>query len=93
MSVSMISMDLRRSSIELYKALHVNDIGATLFTGSVSPAKRPSLLAEWRSSPVKRVLLMSRVGSVGLNLTEASIVIHYVSRAVSFCLGGVTLPL
>ncbi|KAF9529815.1 P-loop containing nucleoside triphosphate hydrolase protein [Crepidotus variabilis] len=58
-------------------AFALHNISAITFTGKATAYQRVRILKQWKSSKTSRVLLMSQVGAVGLNLTEASVVIHY----------------
>lgn len=48
----------------------------TMFNGTIAVQKRPKLIEEFLQSPNKRVFLSTDAGGVGLNLQEASNVIH-----------------
>ncbi|KAF9521581.1 P-loop containing nucleoside triphosphate hydrolase protein [Crepidotus variabilis] len=61
-------------------AMQLHGIDSFVFTGNDNPQKRVQILQQWKSSLTNRVLIMSQVGAVGLNLTEASVVIHYDSN-------------
>jgi superfamily II DNA or RNA helicase len=51
-------------------------IGHTMLHGGVPTERRPALLDRFRSDPRVRVLLSTDAGGVGLNLQEASYVVH-----------------
>lgn len=48
--------------------------------GGLTPKQRDDRIRAFKNDPTIRVLLMSSVGQVGLNLTNASVIILYVSR-------------
>ena len=48
-------------------------------TGGMNAQKRGAITQEWREDPDACVLAFSNVATTGLNMTEASIVIHFVS--------------
>lgn len=47
--------------------------------GTMTTAERTSAIKQFRNDSETRVLLISTVGSIGLNLTNASVVICFVS--------------
>jgi SNF2 family DNA or RNA helicase len=56
------------------QALRANGISWVVVTGKVSPARRQQIVNEFSSNDVS-VLLLSRVGAVGINLSSANILI------------------
>lgn len=75
------SFDLISKSVHAdLQALYVNGIKALSIHGKVSMQLRESRIADWADpkSDVS-VLIISIVGSVGLNLTAADVVFHFVS--------------
>ena len=51
-------------------------VGWSFLHGSVATEKRGALLDEWRTDPMKPVLLSTDAGGVGLNLQSATYVVH-----------------
>ncbi|KAF7965368.1 hypothetical protein HWV62_44115 [Athelia sp. TMB] len=62
----------------LFQAFEVSGINCIVYNGSMKLSERTKALNEFRSSSTHRVLLMSKVGTVGLNLTCADIAIALV---------------
>jgi SNF2 family DNA or RNA helicase len=52
------------------------------YDGRMTPAKRDDTLKEFETNDNIRVLLMSNVGTTGLNLTTASVIIFLVGYLV-----------
>jgi SNF2 family DNA or RNA helicase len=50
--------------------------------GTMTTAERTSAIERFKNDPETRVFFISTVGSVGLNLTEADVVICFVSEIV-----------
>ena len=54
------------------------DLAPVLLTGDLDAAARTARVADFERDPARRVMMLSlRAGGVGLNLTEASHVIHF----------------
>ena len=59
-------------------AAALQPLGPVLLTGRMSPAARDDALAAFASDPDRHMLVASlRTGGVGLNLTAASVVVHF----------------
>ncbi len=57
---------------------NLSGYGIQKYTGSMTPSKRDYVIDDFKNNPDIHVLLIStRAGSLGLNLTEASYVIHF----------------
>ncbi|KAF7974464.1 hypothetical protein HWV62_12104 [Athelia sp. TMB] len=59
----------------IQSALSVSGVESIVYNGAMKLAERTKALAEFRASSTHRVLLMSKVGTVGLNLTCADVAI------------------
>lgn len=57
-------------------------ISAVILNGNMQAKVRASVIDQFKTDPAVRVLLMSSVGMVGLNLTCADMVIAYVSTTI-----------
>lgn len=64
------------------QVLQLRGRGLVEYDGSMSKAKREAAIAKFHSDDQCRVMLISNVGSAGLNLTDASVVIFVVSKTV-----------
>lgn len=62
-----------------YQAFAVHDIVCQAVNGGMATPERTAAIDEFCSDPNTRVLLLSSVGSVGLNLTNANVCICFVS--------------
>ena len=58
--------------------MSVNGISSKVINGTVDVQTRDEAVHDFRNNPTDRLLLLSRVASVGLNLTMADVVIFYV---------------
>ena len=62
---------------KLYKNLSQDGFNTIMISSDVSSEKRAELLAEFKQSKDKNILLTSDIFSAGQNINEASTVIHY----------------
>jgi superfamily II DNA or RNA helicase len=62
---------------KLYKNLVKDGFEAIIISSDMPTEKRANLLAEFKSSKIKNILLTSDIFSSGQNINEASSVIHY----------------
>jgi superfamily II DNA or RNA helicase len=59
-------------------AMNLKGLGVRKYTGSMTSTQRDTVIDEFKHNPDVQVLLIStRAGSLGLNLTEANYVIHF----------------
>ncbi|KAJ3489622.1 hypothetical protein NLJ89_g11513 [Agrocybe chaxingu] len=61
----------------LVSVLHVNGIEALCLTGGIPIDRRSGIVREFQERSDVRVLLFTSVGSTGLNMTCANVMIHY----------------
>ena len=73
---TLVFSQFRETVVEL--ASRLSDIGPLVYHGGLSQRERDHVLSEFRIDPNRRLLLMTlRAGGVGLNLQEASYVVHF----------------
>ena len=73
---TLVFSQFRESVVEL--ASRLSDIGPLVYHGGLSQKERDHVLSEFRIDPNRRLVLMTlRAGGVGLNLQEASYVVHF----------------
>lgn len=60
------------------KILDLHHVKHTFINGNVPPAQRQSSIDTFKNDPATRVLIMSSVGAIGLNLSCANVVIFLV---------------
>jgi SNF2 family DNA or RNA helicase len=67
----------------------VYKVAALAINGTMTYDQRAKVVGRFKTDPLSRVLILSKVGTVGLNLTEADTIILLVSRLRSH--PGVTI--
>lgn len=68
----------------MQQAFNVCGMTLAILNGGMSSGSRAAAISRFKNDPSVKVLLMSSVGMVGLNLTVADIVIAYVSHPDDF---------
>jgi SNF2 family DNA or RNA helicase len=70
---------------QLFKVLKLFNVDSLSIDGNMAYSKRDEIVAQFHSSNSPRVLIFSKVGSAGLNLSIADRVIFFVNP-FSLCL-------
>jgi SNF2 family DNA or RNA helicase len=72
------------------QVLYIHNIQCLALNGSMTLHERDEVIVKFKTDPKYRVLLVSMVGGVGLNLTVARYIIVFVSKFLLLGMHGVT---
>jgi superfamily II DNA or RNA helicase len=73
----LVCTDFPKAAIALADDLNRYGIPSVAFTSKLSPARRRRVVEQFQAGDNLRVLVLSGLGKLGLNLQKASMVVHY----------------